>query len=113
MGKCSDGTARVETQHSFGNQIAAALTLGLYTPMEITVTCAEHRTREALLAPAGSCGASTIRREGDDLVASVSLLYHGKCETQRCRSTGGAIKSSDVDVLSACLNEARAGMTEP
>jgi Bor protein len=38
--KCSSGVARVETQHSFLNSLVGALTFGIYTPMEITVTCA-------------------------------------------------------------------------
>lgn len=31
----------VETQVSFLNQLVGALTFGIYTPMHITVTCAE------------------------------------------------------------------------
>lgn len=38
--KCPDGVAKVETQHSFLNQVAAAVTFGIYTPMQITVACA-------------------------------------------------------------------------
>lgn len=38
--KCVDGVARVETQLSFVNQLVGILTLGIYTPMEIKVTCA-------------------------------------------------------------------------
>jgi hypothetical protein len=38
--KCTHGVARVETQLSFVNQLVGFLTLGIYTPMEITVTCA-------------------------------------------------------------------------
>ena len=38
---CPNGVARVETQLSFLNQVVSALTLGIYTPMQITVTCAE------------------------------------------------------------------------
>lgn len=38
--KCPDGVAVVETQLSFVNQLVGFLTLGIYTPMEIKVTCA-------------------------------------------------------------------------
>lgn len=38
--ECSSGVARVETQLSFLNMVANAVTFGLYTPMHITVTCA-------------------------------------------------------------------------
>ena len=34
------GVARVETVHTFVNQLIAAVTFGVYTPMTITVTCA-------------------------------------------------------------------------
>lgn len=37
---CPSGVARVETQHSFVNWLVGALTLGIYTPMQIDVTCA-------------------------------------------------------------------------
>ena len=39
--KCPNGVAKVETQLSFVNQLVGILTLGIYTPMEIKVTCAE------------------------------------------------------------------------
>jgi hypothetical protein len=38
--KCPNGVAKVETQHSFVNQLVGIITLGIYTPMEIKVTCA-------------------------------------------------------------------------
>jgi hypothetical protein len=38
--QCTNGVAKVETQQSFANQLVGLLTLGIYTPMEITVTCA-------------------------------------------------------------------------
>jgi Bor protein len=38
--KCTHGVARVETQQSFVNGLVGAITLGIYTPMEIKVTCA-------------------------------------------------------------------------
>ena len=39
--KCANGVAKVETQLSFLNQLVGVLTLGIYTPMEITATCAQ------------------------------------------------------------------------
>jgi len=38
---CPDGVALVETQHSFLNYLVGGITLGIYTPIQITVTCAE------------------------------------------------------------------------
>lgn len=38
--ECSSGVARVETQLSFLNQLVNLITLGIYTPMQIDVTCA-------------------------------------------------------------------------
>lgn len=40
---CHSGVARVETQLSFVNQLVSLLTLGIYTPMDIRVTCAASR----------------------------------------------------------------------
>ncbi len=39
--KCPSGPAKVETKLSFLNQLVSFLTLSIYTPMEIRVTCAE------------------------------------------------------------------------
>jgi hypothetical protein len=39
--ECPNGVAIVETQLSFLNQVVGFLTLGIYTPMQIVVTCAE------------------------------------------------------------------------
>jgi hypothetical protein len=39
--KCQHGLARVETQITFVNGLVRVLTLGIYTPMWIKVTCAE------------------------------------------------------------------------
>ena len=40
--ECPNGVARVETQLSFLNQVVSAITWGIYTPMQIVVTCAEE-----------------------------------------------------------------------
>lgn len=39
--KCESGVSKVETRLSFLNQLVGALTFGIYTPMHVTVTCAE------------------------------------------------------------------------
>ena len=41
--RCPSGVAKVETQLSFANQLVNFLTLGIYTPMEIVVTCAQRQ----------------------------------------------------------------------
>lgn len=38
--RCPNGVAKAETQISFLNGLVGVLTLGIYTPMTITVTCA-------------------------------------------------------------------------
>jgi hypothetical protein len=45
--KCPDGVAKVETQHTFVNQLVGILTLGIYTPMQIRVTCAARGSASA------------------------------------------------------------------
>jgi hypothetical protein len=37
---CPDGVAKVETQRTFLNSLVGGLTIGIYTPMDIRVTCA-------------------------------------------------------------------------
>ena len=41
VSKCPHGAAKVETQLIFVNMLVAAITLDIYTPMSIKVTCAE------------------------------------------------------------------------
>ncbi|HEY1906389.1 MAG TPA: hypothetical protein VGG91_10115 [Myxococcaceae bacterium] len=51
---CSHGVSKVETKHSFLNSLVGGLTLGLYTPMTIDVTCAASQTATVVtMAPAG------------------------------------------------------------
>lgn len=55
--RCPNGVARVETQLSFLNQLVGVLTLGIYTPMDVRVTCAQGSSaappmNEALLRAA-------------------------------------------------------------
>jgi hypothetical protein len=45
--RCTNGVAKVETQHSFLNVLAHVVTFGLYTPMQIDVTCAARGTASA------------------------------------------------------------------
>jgi len=53
---CSHGVSKVETKHSFLNMLVGGLTLGLYTPMTVDVTCAAPSSAmvvsEAATAPA-------------------------------------------------------------
>jgi hypothetical protein len=37
---CPAGVARVETAHSFKNWLVSIATVGIYTPMTLTLTCA-------------------------------------------------------------------------
>ena len=39
--KCPNGVAKVETELSFVDYLIGMITIGIYTPMTITVTCAE------------------------------------------------------------------------
>jgi hypothetical protein len=40
VAQCPNGVATVETQQSFLNGLVGLLTLGIYTPQEVKVTCA-------------------------------------------------------------------------
>lgn len=72
--RCPDGVAKVETQHSFLNQLVGFLTLGIYTPMHIRVTCAQGTgasSGAALTVPsnAGEDGVREAFRVAADLAA--------------------------------------------
>lgn len=57
--KCPGGVAKVETQLSFVNGLVGILTLGIYTPMSIRVTCAAPgaAARATPVSPADSAAA--------------------------------------------------------
>ena len=62
MSQCPNGVARVQTQHSFLNLVANAITFGIYSPMTIEVQCAAARDDEsALVVPAGASLADAAR----------------------------------------------------
>ena len=59
--ECPNGVAQVDTQLSFLNQVVSAVTFGIYTPMEIVVTCAA-----AGRADAGGDGAMHVALDRSD-----------------------------------------------
>lgn len=44
--RCPSGAARVEAQHTVLNLLATWATLGLYSPVSVTVSCAAEERRE-------------------------------------------------------------------
>lgn len=50
--ECPGGVARVETQHTIPNTLVGWITFGIYTPIDIMVTCAEGNKAE--LPPTGA-----------------------------------------------------------
>ena len=72
--RCPDGVAKVETQHTFVNQLVGFLTLGIYTPMHIRVTCAQAggASSGASLTVPDKAGSDEVReafRDAADLAA--------------------------------------------
>ena len=73
--KCPHGAAKVETQLSFVNQLVAFLTLDIYTPMSIKVTCAE--ARRASISPAApriDVGANPTTEQVKDAISRAAEL---------------------------------------
>ena len=58
--KCASGVSKVETEHSFLNGLVQFVTLGIYTPMHLTVTCAGGANANASpsAAPPGGVASS-------------------------------------------------------
>ena len=62
--QCPHGAARIETQLSFVNQLVAFLTLDIFTPMSIKVTCAEAgRASISPTAPTIDVGANATAEQ--------------------------------------------------
>ena len=49
--QCPNGVAQVETQLSFLNQLVGGITLGIFTPMSIKVTCAATSSDAGTINP--------------------------------------------------------------
>jgi hypothetical protein len=58
--RCRNGVAKVETRLSFLNQIVNGLTLGIYTPMSMKVTCASTGAAQ----PPGSARIDPLSQTG-------------------------------------------------
>jgi hypothetical protein len=58
--QCPGGVAKVETQQSFLNLVANVLTGGIYSPMQITVTCAQGGTADGRLLRLNSRSAREV-----------------------------------------------------
>lgn len=52
--KCASGVAKVQTQLSFVNLLVGVITFGIYTPMDIRVTCAQGSKAVGFAVPAGA-----------------------------------------------------------
>jgi Bor protein len=74
--KCTTGVSRVETQHSFANELVGFLTLGIYTPMEIRVTCAEGAAGATSLLVPDSASVATWQTAINEAVAKSAAEGH-------------------------------------
>ncbi len=63
--RCQSGVATVETRLSFLNQLVGFLTLGIFTPMEIVVTCAAPGSA----SHSGTSGAPVMHVDSPDPAA--------------------------------------------
>lgn len=63
---CDNGVAKVETRHSFLNLVAQAITFSLFSPMEITVTCAAGMSD----ASTGDQTMELAQNSSDDVIQS-------------------------------------------
>lgn len=75
--RCPNGIARVDTQLSFLNMVVGAITFGIFTPMDLKVTCA---------AAGGDNDASlaTVRVDGNPRAALLQAI-------ELSRATGQAV----------------------
>jgi hypothetical protein len=68
--KCPSGVSKVETQHSFLNLLAGALTFGIYTPMSIKVTCGTGRRASLPTVHGTSDVATSVMQAAERSLAS-------------------------------------------
>ena len=78
--QCPAGVAKVETQHSFLNQVVGGLTFGIFSPMHITVTCAATSSDSApsISVPEGAGQEEVIQafdKAADDAAESGQSVF--------------------------------------
>lgn len=71
--KCPNGVAKVETQLSVANQLAAMVTSGIYTPMTIAVECAAAPRRSSIGSD-GDLQLSGDRAKATEIVSRAIVL---------------------------------------
>ena len=75
--QCPSGVATVETQQSFLNGLVAALTIGIYEPREVTVTCASSSSAlpgsHTIWVAKGDGAASDYQLRVDAIARAVDL----------------------------------------
>ncbi len=73
--ECTNGVAKVETEITFLNGLVGAITLGIFTPMHIKVTCAEGGSASAAEGSAEiEVGAAADTQEKIDAMEKAILL---------------------------------------
>jgi hypothetical protein len=77
--KCPNGVAKVETKHSFLNQLVSGLLAGIYSPIAIKVTCAQ--SGRASTAPGRSEINVPSRASADERQAAVQRAADLSLET--------------------------------
>jgi Bor protein len=80
MSQCPNGVSKVETQLSFVNQLVALLTLDIYTPMAIKVTCAASGRSAVPGAPEIKVGSGATAEQIIDAfsrAADAAVATHG------------------------------------
>lgn len=72
--ECPNGVAMVETELSFVNQLVGFLTIGIYTPMHIKVTCAAGGSASAEDANSVEVGADATLQEKQQALTEAARL---------------------------------------
>lgn len=70
---CPEGVARVETRLSFLNLLVTGLTGGIYSPMEVRVTCAASGERAQVLQ--GHDGAHLVKQAISQAIETGTPVY--------------------------------------
>lgn len=77
--ECRSGVAKVETKLSFVNNLVGMITFGIYTPMNIKVTCAASRASLDL----NRDNTITVIRDQTDVIESFKTASDRAVNTQK------------------------------
>lgn len=80
---CPNGVAEVETKLSFVNMLVSDITFGIYTPMDIKVTCAAQSGMSSLKLPQAETMTLSMNSSNQEIINTFKKASDKTVQTQK------------------------------